>query len=520
MSRGYALAARSGAIVEKLAFRRAVGVYVGDHELTVCQIGHGPLGQVVLSSQTEPYEPEDLSPMLDRVLKPLLPGKRSLHAPVSIGLPTLRVFFAARPLQLADRDLAANVLLHDVLKSSNVNVDDMQVDLIKAEPGKRRLGLLLAGRRKYIASLLSIFAEYGVRPHRMEPAPFALLRLSAIRHRSPRRAKTVVRVFLGESNGVAVLVHNDLPLAWRAFEMPAGSEASAVCSGTRAIQIVARFRCEIGSSDAVLIHGRPDLSEVLDTESVKATFGVPTQHFPDPAYEGSSIAEGLALGALEGEEAFDLSRELKPRPPVWQIFPVGDVALQVALLVCITLFLSSKYEAAQNAQRLLKAEAAKHAWIAKVDAGKLEKEKKELEAKITAVKDYLDTRILWTHYTRDSSARLPDALVLRSLSGQCEFESAKGVKTKPKKSLSLKLSAPIPSGQSMPREIDTYLERLRRDADLQRDFPNVELADLKWNQPMAKGATALAEFTVNCLPNDKPKPPPGGELAKTKAKGA
>lgn len=47
----------------------------------------------------------------------------------------------------------------------------------------------------------------------------------------------------------------------------------------------------------------------------------------------------------------------------------------------------------------------------------------------------------------------------------------------------------------------------------------VELADLKWNQPLVKELTALAEFTIYCLPGERPKAPPGGDAKTKKAPG-
>jgi hypothetical protein len=505
-----------GSITRAVAFRKSIGVHVGDRELSVCQIATGPLGVVELSSRTEPYDPEDLPGTLDELVKPLLPKRRSLRTLVSIGLPPLRVFFAARPVQLTDKDAAAAVLLHDLLKSSNVNVDDMEVDLRRAQPGKKALAVIVASRRKYLAGLLSGFSNLGIRPHRTEPAPFALVRLAASRHKAPRKAKTLVRVFLGPTGGIAVLLAGDLPLAWRAFELPTGTEGPSVAGAVKALTIVARFRGEVGACDAVLLHGRPDLTETLADDHTRRVLGGTVKHYPDPAYDGNSVALGLALGALVGDEAFDLGRSLKPKASFWEIFPAGDVAVQAALLVCATLFLGSKAEGARHSHRIVVKETEKHAWMKKVDDAKLEKERKELEAKVAAIREYLDTRVRWEAYTRNASARLPEGLVLRSFAGVYELEGGKG-KTKGKKSLALRLSAPIEGGRSIPRGVDRYLDALRRDPLLQHDFPAVELADLKWNQPMAKGADALAEFTVNCLPVDKPKAPPAGGGA-TKAK--
>jgi hypothetical protein len=502
--------------LERVAFRQAVGVYVGDHDVTVSRVALSAAGPLELSSQTEPCEPDRLAEVLEGILKPIAAGRHSFRPTVSFGVPTLRAFFATKPLKETDRDEAPNVLLHEVLRSSNVNVDDMEVDLVKAQPGKKPLALLVAARRKYLAGLLAAAGRCGVRPHRTEPAPFALVRLAAARARGPRRARTVVRVFLGEAQGVAVLVSGALPLAWRAFELPRGGEAAAVCSTAKAIQIVARFRGDVGAPDAVLVHGRPDLAEVFDAEPFREALGVASRYSPEPGYDSRSVALGLALGARQGEEAFDLSRSLKPRAPFWQLFPFGDVALQAALLVCVTLFLDAKFATARNAFARVRAETAKHRWIEKVDDAKLEKEKKELGQKVEAVRNFLGTRVLWSAYTRDASDRLPESIMMKSFVGLCELDTGNR-KVRPKKSFVFQLSAPIPRGEGMPPVIDDYLGALRRDALLQRDFPQIELADLKWNQPPGGGAHALADFTVTCLPGpDKPRPkaPAGGTPAK------
>ncbi len=50
----------------------------------------------------------------------------------------------------------------------------------------------------------------------------------------------------------------------------------------------------------------------------------------------------------------------------------------------------------------------------------------------------------------------------------------------------------------MPKEIDAYLEQLRADPLMSRDFPLIEIADLKSTQSL--GGRVLADFTVKCLP--------------------
>ena len=71
----------------------------------------------------------------------------------------------------------------------------------------------------------------------------------------------------------------------------------------------------------------------------------------------------------------------------------------------------------------------------------------------------------------------------------------------------------------MPKEIDELLDSLRGDELLHRDFPLIEVADLKRSQKNT-GAKPTVDFSVICLPKP-PEPKPkaaGGAEAKKGAK--
>jgi hypothetical protein len=84
--------------------------------------------------------------------------------------------------------------------------------------------------------------------------------------------------------------------------------------------------------------------------------------------------------------------------------------------------------------------------------------------------------------------------------GLCELENQgkQGV-IKPKKSFIIRASAPNPEDGSTPKEVDRFLTALRGHPLLQRDFPLVDLADIKFFQPNVKAAPSSL-FTVVCLP--------------------
>jgi hypothetical protein len=112
------------------------------------------------------------------------------------------------------------------------------------------------------------------------------------------------------------------------------------------------------------------------------------------------------------------------------------------------------------------------------------------------------SRVLWSAYTHDIPARLPKSALLNSFHGIAEMEyfgkKKEGVTT-PKKSLVLRATAPIMPDGSTPREIDALLESLRNHPLLQRDFPLVELAEIKRYQ-LHSAAQPTANFSIVCLP--------------------
>ncbi len=67
----------------------------------------------------------------------------------------------------------------------------------------------------------------------------------------------------------------------------------------------------------------------------------------------------------------------------------------------------------------------------------------------------------------------------------------------------------------MPQEIDGFVRTLRDDPMLKRDFPDIEMGDLRWT---ATGTgPAAVTFSVTCLPAVRPappKPPPAAKAAK------
>lgn len=481
---------------------RAIGLYYDQRAVHLSQVVATPLGPVEVARHSQTAAPDELAAVLQRLLTPLL-GRRGLRqVPVAVGLPAAQTYFSTRPIQTASSDVSPHVLLREALRSSNVSVDEMVVDVIKTRPDKRQVASIVSCDRKYLAGLLDSLGECGVRPHRAEPAPCALLRAAAGGNRAGRNAKVLLRLVLGERQALAVLAANGLPLVWRPVSLHLGDEASALLSVSRSLQTMSRL-CGVESPlDGVMLHGRPDLARLLDVDWLQQEMGAPVKWFDEPSLDDSQVAFGLALGCLRNNQsAFDLSRSLKPRATFREVFPLREAVLQAALLACMALLLLARSGNLNHSYLAARAENARHPWMASLQISQLQNENNQLQQRVGAVQRFLDSRITWTSYGRDLAECLPANAFLTSFQGVSEL-GASGKKkraVKPKKSLVLHCAASIPQDGSMPQEIDRFLDTLRENPMLKRDFPVVELAGLKQSQRIGDD-TAVAFFTVVCVP--------------------
>jgi hypothetical protein len=261
-------------LLAKLSPQRTIGVYIADDEVALSQVVGTPLGPVEIRRQCEKYRPGELPELLQRMLGPLVGKRHSLGKMVAFGLPMLRVFFSTRPLKASNVDVSPKVLLHEVLRSPNSNVDDMIVDSVQSAPGKRPVVSLTSCRKKYLTNLLAHIQECGVRPFRVEPAACALLRAAEQQYRAPRKAKTVLRLFLGHAEGLAVLSAGGWPIVPRTFKLDTSDPSTVVVSTVRTLEAVGRLCGADSAIDVVMIHGGGELRESVDLAALQEQVGV------------------------------------------------------------------------------------------------------------------------------------------------------------------------------------------------------------------------------------------------------
>jgi Tfp pilus assembly protein PilN len=299
-------------------------------------------------------------------------------------------------------------------------------------------------------------------------------------------------VFLSDTHFLAVLTANNKPLLWRHSRLPCGDETSAILAAVRSLGSIGAQSGLDSQAEVVVIHGRADLRRLLDMDWVHQQVTGELQWLDGPALDNAEVARGLAEGCLDDEGGFDLARHHQTQRTLWQTFPWSEATMHVALIVAMALFLTYRLLLVQDE---LTAATMRNAQseIASLTAQQLQKEKKDLKLQVSAVESFLDTRIVWTNYERELSRALPPDVFFTSIRGASEFTTSSKANAKPQKQLALKGAVAIPQDGLIPHEVDRLLNALRQNPLLKRDFPLIELADLK---QFKRGDETLAMFTV------------------------
>lgn len=505
----------------RLPHRRVIGLQVGDREVVRTDVALTPLGPVAVDRRSTAIGAAGPAAAAAEVLGPREGRGRWRDAPVAVGLPVLVVFFGARAGGGPGDDVAPALRLGEVMDTSSVAVEELEIDAVTTQVGGRPACAVAACRRAYLGSILEALEGCGARPWRVEPSPCALLRASARRARPPRRAKLVARVFLGQREGMALLESDGLPLAWRPFEIGSEGPAQAALAQSRMLAALG-LRRGLGEPEALLLHGRSAPSELAEppTRSQAAGGGpIPVRRFDAPGLEPESYGIGLALGVHDPRPALNLARASRPPAPILGLLPWGQLAAQVALVAGATLVLQDRLHCTRQELDLVEADRSTLVADAKKSLSELLAERAALAKRIEALGQFLGDRIAWSPCLDQVATQLPSEMVVTSLEGRSEFKSKKSAKGS--RSLTVAFEAPIRESVSVPPEIGGLLDALRAGPALKQELPTVEMATLRWNQ-VGQAKSPMANFTVVCSPRAESKTRPtapasgGGERVAAK----
>jgi len=478
---------------------KAIGIHLTGSEAHACLVTTTPFGSVVLANQSEALDLERPQDAVRRLISGLS-NRRKL--PVTIGLPVEQMFFTTRPMQVGGGEASPRVLLREALFTANAPIEDLTVDVVKLQLGRHKLASIVSCKKKLIERLASCREALDLPVLRVEPSPCALVRRALKIDRKYRRTNVVCRLFLSTTHVLAVLTAKGQPLLWRQTHLPRGDEASPILAAVRSLTTISEQSGLDLQPEVVVIHGRSDLSRLLDIDWMREQIGLPFQWLNSPAMDDGEVAIGLAEGCLDDDEtSFDLAKGFGAHRSLWQSFPWREAAVNVAMIAAMLAFVAFRLILVSDANASASIRNDQRS-MASQTMEELQAEKQDLTLRVAAIKKFLDGRIVWTNYEREIASVLPDGIFLTSLQGTSEFGS-KG-KSKGNKKLVLTCAMSTPQPGMIPYELDRLLNRLRTHPTLNRDFPVIEPAGLKQYKSADENET-LAMFTLMFLPKGAKK---------------
>jgi hypothetical protein len=242
----------------------------------------------------------------------------------------------------------------------------------------------------------------------------------------------------------------------------------------------------------------------MQTDPFVLKLGAKMQWTDTPALDAPTIAHGLALGAANTDhDGFDMARSLKPPLSFREMFPWKELAAQITIVLGLAAFfyikasdLDEKYDAAHL-------ELTQRSWQQGVDDSELIKEKKDLNEHVGAVQKFLSSRIIWSHFSKDISEKLPTNASVQQVHGMAEFSTDA---TKPgQRALMIKGAIPIAAKSRVPVEIETFLTALNNDPLILKEFPLIHMEEVHWTQPPDPKAWPIATFSISCIPKAREK---------------
>lgn len=480
-------------------WQRAIGIYLDGRRLCLVEVARTLRGLQVREVVEADYEEAVPDELLQALLANRLSPRQRRHVPVGIGLSAEQTFFMTQPANLDKVEEATpEQLLEAGHYSKTITSETVVMDFCAAgkTPQAGTLWSLGACQRQQAQGLYQALKEIGLREVSLRPGLWSLATL--LHRQGPDRSwKTCLHVLLHENGGGVLLESQGKALLWRPFKATPEQRVQTTISTLRIVMVHATTTLAVPWVAGVVLHGTGETS--ILSQAIEETLDLIPRQGRGDAGTNCDYALAQARAAQHSESlGFDLFASLKDTPSLLAMFPLRLTAVVVVMIGMLAWMLETQYRGLDREAQEVARQNDTHAWAKDLETGKIKKRQEDLSNEVRNVHHYLDSRVLWSNYLRDLPSYLPPNAGLSHLSCVNPLTGLSKKKSrKSKRSLTLRGATLFPEGRAAPEEIELYLDSLRQMNLLKKEFPKVELAEVKWRK---EGRREVAMFTVVALP--------------------
>ncbi len=473
-----------------------IGILFGRKKLDGCRVARTMFGTMRYQRESVEIVAGDLDAALDELLG-LLGASKTTPLPIVAALPTDECYFATRPIASGSANASPRVLLRESLRSSATRMDQMSIDVIHWQPDRRNVAGIVAAPTQRIESIREAVSRTRHSLQRLHPAASSLIAM-APDIEGERRSSLTTRVFLGDSSMLAVMSRGTKPIHWQAFPLPDGDEATGIVSAIRALETAAGACGLDRTPDTIVIHGRRELQSLIDGQWFASSVQSDFRWVEAPTLHGSDVAQAAADQFLADEhDGFDFVRQHRDPLQLRRVVPYREIASYVVATCLLAGVLWLRHSEMKDDYAALVSSAPP--MIAEGTNPKSEKD--ILNARATAVSQFLDKRIQWGGMLAEITQSLPEGMRLTAIRGSATMAQRrkKQVKVSPT-TLILNAECSLDQDGNLPASLDQLPELMQSIESVNKHFKRVEIGDLRRTTSQETGVVG-AEFSV-ILTND------------------
>ncbi len=496
------------------AITKGYGVYVDEKNVYVAEAGLGLGGSTVTRRLIFPLGERPLSEILREVtgkkeaesagegpksfLKKIRGFLRDLPIVIAGGVSETAVFYSAFPMaNLPGPKTTADNIIMENPRAAFLGSTDLLVDVVGCSMGEKFFAQVGAAKKPAAQAMLQSFYDAGMDPIRIEPGPWAALRVAWRKAAPPSAKESEIRILVGADSMLAVLTQGSAPFSWQSIPIEPDTIEEKLPSILHRFSTLADWKQRIAPVKQIVIQGEKVPEEWVRTLSEK--MNMPVKGVKGPVYDGHMIAHGVALGALNPDsEGLNLVRSLQRPVPLWCLFPRVQAVLSALMVALVLVSMHLQATELDAKVRKFKRENAQASWATGKKVEALEQANKRIYEEARPLSNFMGDRMPVAPLLEAATRHLPPNGWL----AQIEVEDAVWIRASGGKDCGdrfavLMLAAKFPEDGRMPEEVDRYLGDLRADPFFKKYLPKVQLSTINWRR---ESGVPVAFASILCAP--------------------